>query len=119
MRSASGGEAPFALRIEEVVVVRNRIGAAVAMGCAALAGAPVAIAAGGGGGGGGGGGTSSCRPLVTQVAVVHADSGESGVGVGATVSDCTSSSLPHIHLNVSVPGSTTVPYNANLALNPG
>jgi hypothetical protein len=102
-------------------VSRNRIGATVAIACAALAAAPVAVAAGGGGGsgGGGGGGTTTCRPLVTQVAVGHADSGQSGIGVGATVSDCTSLSQQHIHLNVSVPGSTTVPYNTNLALNPG
>lgn len=99
---------------------RNRIGAAVVIVCAALVASPVAAASGGGGGSGsgGGGGTTTCRPLVTQVAVSHADSGQSGIAVGATVSDCTSLSQ-RIHLNVSVPGSTTVPYNTNLALNPG
>src|SRR5947209_13348868 len=79
-------------------VSRNRTAAVLAMACAALASAPVALAAGGAGGGGGGG-TTTCRPLVTQVSVVHADSGESGVGVAATVSDCTAFSQQHIHLN--------------------
>ena len=37
----------------------------------------------------------------------------------ATLRDCTAVSQQHIHLNVSIPGSATVPFDRDLALNPG
>lgn len=82
-----------------------------------LAAAPAAIASGGGGGGGGG--TTPCAPLTTLVAVGHADSGESGIGVTATVRDCGVAPQQRLHLNVAVPNSGTVPANRDLAEPPG
>jgi hypothetical protein len=58
-------------------------------------------------------------PLSTLVQVVHADgNGESGVNVQATVRNCGMVN-EHMHLNVTIPGSSTVPFNEDLAANPG
>lgn len=81
-----------------------------------LAAAPAAIAAGGGGGGGGG--TTTCAPLTTLVAVGHSDSGESAVGVTATVRNCGVAPQQRLNLNVRVPNSGTVPANRDLAEQP-
>ena len=76
---------------------------------AALVAVP-AFASGGGPGGGGGGG-SACAPLTMIVRLGHSDgSGNSAIGVQATIRNC--SNIPEaMTLNVSVPGSTTVPFS--------
>jgi hypothetical protein len=67
-----------------------------------------ALASGRTGGGGGGGGT--CAPLAMIVKVSHADgNGNSGINAQATIRNCTS--VPEqLQLNVSVPGSSTIPF---------
>jgi hypothetical protein len=96
----------------------NRFRAAASAITVALAVAPAAIASGGPGGGGGGSSTSCA--LATIVAAVHADvNGNSAVRVRATLRDCTAVDQQHLHLNVSIPGSGTKPFDGNSALHPG
>jgi hypothetical protein len=69
-----------------------------------------ALASGGPGGGGGGGVSAACAPLTMAVKVVHADgNGNSSVNVQATIRDCSSVPQP-VRLDVSIPGSGTVPF---------
>jgi hypothetical protein len=87
---------------------------------AVLVAAPAAVASGGSGGGGSGGkGNVPCTPLTTVASVGHTDaSGNWGIGVQATIRNCTSSNQL-LHINVMVPRSSTAPYNADLGLPPG
>jgi hypothetical protein len=78
---------------------------------AVLATLPVSPAvAAGRGGGGGGGAPTACAPLTMSVKVAHADgNGNSGVNVQATIRDCSAVPQP-MRLDVSIPGSGTVPF---------
>lgn len=73
--------------------------------------ATIATPALGSGGSGSGGGGGACAPLTMVVKVVHADgNGNSGINAQATIRNCTT--VPEqLQLNVSVPGSSTVPFN--------
>jgi hypothetical protein len=99
----------------------SRLQAATLVLGAAFAAAPAALAAGGGGsgsGGGGGGGSTPCTPLVTTASVGHTDfSGNWHIGVQATIRNCTAANQLY-HINVSVPGSSELPFNADLGLPP-
>jgi hypothetical protein len=85
---------------------------------AVLAASP-ALASGGSGGGGGG---QSCAPLTTLVKLAHSDgTGNSAITVQATIRNCTTGAQP-MALNVSVPTSSTVPFNfstGSASLQPG
>ena len=62
--------------------------------------------------GGGGGGGSSCRPLTAKVQLSRSDSGESGINVQSTITNC-SHAPQSLALTVSVPNSATVPFTFN------
>ena len=99
--------------------MRHRQSIAMGVALGLLAAAPAALASGGGGSGAGSGGSASCAPLTMVVGVGHADSGQSSVGATATVRNCTSAPQQHLQLTVNVPGTSTVPFKASLAENPG
>jgi hypothetical protein len=91
---------------------------------AALAASPAFASGGPGGGGGSGSGGSGggCAPLTLNVRVGHADgNGNSGIGVQATMLNCSSAPEP-MQLAVTVPNSGTVPFTfstGGAALAPG
>jgi hypothetical protein len=96
---------------------RRRLRTATLILGAALAAAPTAVASGGGGTSGSGGG-ATCTPLATLASVGHTDfSGNWHIGVQATIRNCTAINQLY-HINVSVPGSSELPFNADLGLPP-